>query len=127
TTTPQPGTRRRIAGTALAGTGARTQAGDRRMEDGALPRRAFARLAHRERPPTERLAIERVDGGLGLRVGGELDEGEPSRTPGLAVGHDLDLLDLSAALLEEGSKLRLTGLIRNVPDVQSLRHLADSR
>src|SRR5262245_39667915 len=87
-----------------------------------LAGRALARLAYRDRPPAERLPVERTHGGLGLRVAGELDEGEASRTARFTVGDDLDLRDLAPAFLEKGPQLRLAGLVRNVPDVQSLPH-----
>ena len=59
---------------------------------------------------------------LGFRIVGELDEGEAARPTGFPIGHDLDLLDLAAPLFEKRPELSFAGLIRNVPDVQSLRH-----
>src|SRR5262249_24880130 len=73
----------------------RLAGGSRRLSNrrGTLPRRALALLAHGERTTSEGLPVERADRGLGLRVAGELDEGETPRAASFAVGHDLDLLD----------------------------------
>src|SRR2546429_378982 len=82
----------------------------------------LAGLAHRERPAAERLAVQRVHGGLRLGVRRHLDEGEAPGAAGLAIGHDLDLFNLTTVLLEEGAQLVLVHLVRQVPDVQSLSH-----
>src|SRR5207249_5536234 len=82
----------------------------------------LAGLAHRERPAAERLAVQRVHGGLRLGVRRHLDEGEAAGPAGLAIGHDLDLVNLTTVLLEEGAQLVLVHLVRQVPDVQSLSH-----
>src|SRR5437879_10731102 len=79
---------------------------------GALPS-----LAHGEGAAPERLAVEGVDRRLRLGVRRHLDEGEAPGAAGLAIGHDLDLLDLTPVLLEEGPKLVLIHLVREVPNV----------
>src|SRR2546430_5676717 len=84
---------------------------------GALPS-----PAHCEGGAPERLAVEGVDRRLRLGVRRHLDEGEAPGAAGLAIGHDLDLLDLTPVLLEEGPKLVLIHLVREVPNVQSLSH-----
>src|SRR5439155_1222016 len=84
--------------------------------------RPLASLAHGERPAPERLAVEGADRRLGLGIGGQLDEGEAARPPGLPVGDDLHLLDLAPLLLEEGAQLRLVALVGQVAYVQSLSH-----
>src|SRR5205809_5883329 len=80
--------------------------------------RPLASLAHGERPAPERLAVEGADRRLGLGIGGQLDEGEAARPPGLPVGDDLHLLDLAPLLLEEGATLRLVALVGQVAYVQ---------
>src|SRR5439155_24093900 len=47
--------------------------------------RPLASLAHGERPAPELRAVEGADRRLGLGIGGELDEGEAARPPGLPV------------------------------------------
>src|SRR5439155_3841031 len=84
--------------------------------------RPLASLAHGERPAPELLAVEGADRGLGLGIGGELDEGEAARPPGLPVGDDLHLFDLAPLLLEQGAQLRLVALVGQVAYVQSLSH-----
>src|SRR5947209_635708 len=84
--------------------------------------RPLASLAHGERPAPELLAVEGADRRLGLGIGGQLDEGEAARPPGLPVGDDLHLLDLAPLLLEEGAQLRLVALVGQVAYVQSLSH-----
>src|SRR5207253_10672025 len=84
--------------------------------------RPLASLAHGERPAPERLAVEGADRRLGLGIGGQLDEGEAARPPGLPVGDDLHLFDLAPLLLEQGAQLRLVALVGQVAYVQSLSH-----
>jgi len=84
--------------------------------------RALASLAHGERPAPELRAVEGADRRLGLGIGGELDEGEAARPPGLPVGDDLHLFDLAPLLLEQGAQLRLVALVGQVAYVQSLSH-----
>src|SRR5437667_273657 len=84
--------------------------------------RPLASLAHGERPAPELLAVEGADRRLGLGIGGELDEGEAARPPGLPVGDDLHLFDLAPLLLEQGAQLRLVALVGQVAYVQSLSH-----
>jgi hypothetical protein len=62
----------------------------------------LARLVDDDGATAERLTVELVDRGLRLAVVSHLDESEASRSSGVAIGHDFDLLDLtSAAALEE--------------------------
>src|SRR5258705_466887 len=84
--------------------------------------RPLASLAHGERPAPELRAVEGADRRLGLGIGGELDEGEAARPPGLPVGDDLHLFDLAPILLEQGAQLRLVALVGQVAYVQSLSH-----
>src|SRR5439155_17008301 len=84
--------------------------------------RPLARLAHGERPAAELRAVEGADRRLGLGIGGELDEGEAARPPGLPVRDDLHLFDLAPILLEQGAQLRLVALVGQVAYVQSLSH-----
>src|SRR5204863_1890376 len=82
--------------------------------------RPLASLAHGERPAPELRAVEGADRRLGLGIGGELDEGEAARPPGLPVRDDLHLFDLAPLLLEQGAQLRLVALVGQVAYVQSL-------
>src|SRR5207244_496859 len=84
--------------------------------------RPLARLTHGERPAPELRAVEGADRRLGLGIGGELDEGEAARPPGLPVRDDLHLFDLAPILLEQGAQLRLVALVGQVTYVQSLSH-----
>jgi hypothetical protein len=93
----------------------------------ATTRGALARLTDGERTTPERLAVERVDRRLRLRVGRHLDEGEAARPPGLPIGHDLHFLYLPTILFEECPQLCLFALVREVPYVQSLSHSISAR
>src|SRR5437879_9263125 len=84
--------------------------------------RPLASLAHDERPAPDLRAVEGADRRLGLGIGGELDEGEAARPPGLPVRVDLHLFDLEPILLEQGAQLRLVALVGQVAYVQSLSH-----
>src|SRR5262245_60923491 len=77
-------------------------------------------LGDRQSSPAEGLSVERRHGLLGLGVGRQLDEGEAPRPTRLAIGDDLDVLDLTTVLLEERAQLRFVALVRQVTHEQSL-------
>src|SRR5258707_1219729 len=104
-------------GAGLAGTTGAAGGGRGGAAGGGPPLRSLARGGG---PAPELLAVEGADRRLGLGIGGELDEGEAARPPGLPVGDDLHLFDLAPLLLEQGAQLRLVALVGQVAYVQSL-------
>src|SRR5206468_2497677 len=115
--------RARIVAGELQDPGVPDRAGRRALAPAPAPAgRPLASLAHGERPAPELRAVEGADRRLGLGIGGELDEGEAARPPGLPVGDDLHLFDLAPLLLEQGAQLRLVALVGQVAYVQSLSH-----
>lgn len=64
----------------------------------ALSGRTRSRFTHGEFPPHEVLAIEALDGSLGLLRVVHGDEGEAARAAGFSVGDDLELGDVAVLL-----------------------------
>jgi len=71
----------------------------------AAPWRLLARFVDAEGPAADLPAVHDSDGGLGVGLRRHLDEGEPARAPGVAVGDDLHIGNFPPALLEERAKL----------------------
>ncbi len=67
------------------------------------------------------LAVERLNGSLGLIVVGHLDESEAFGPAGVAIVNDLSGRDL-AVLTKQLLKFRAIHLVAQVPDIQLLTH-----
>jgi hypothetical protein len=86
------------------------------------PRLALARLVDGERAPVERFAVELRDGRLRVLLAAELDEREPARLSGHAIGDDADAHDFTptgGACLTKTSFVRM---IREIPYVNASSH-----
>jgi hypothetical protein len=86
------------------------------------PRLALARLVDGERAPVERFAVELRDGRLRVLLAAELDEREPARLSGHAIGDDADAHDFAptgGACLTKTSFVRM---IREIPYVNASSH-----
>jgi hypothetical protein len=88
----------------------------------AAARLALARLVDGERAPVERFAVELRDRGLRVLLAAELDEREPARLSGHAIGNDADAHDFAptgGACLTKTSFVRM---IREIPYVNASSH-----
>ena len=84
--------------------------------------RTLLRDVDAERATFEILAVELVERLLGALRGGHLDKAEPARLTGHPIQHERDLADLAAGgelLVDEV----LSGVEREVTDVQTIRHV----
>ena len=61
---------------------------------------ALLRDADLQRAAVDVAAVGRLDGRVGLRRAGHLDEGEAARLAGVAIGDDLQVDDLAAVFFE---------------------------
>ena len=75
--------------------------------------------------PIELAAIELLDRRLGLLVRAHLDEGEATRTAGVAIHHDLRVGD-GPDLPEGVAQSDLGGVVRKIPNVKASTHLSMS-
>ncbi len=82
---------------------------------------AGASLAHTQRAAGKILAIELLDGGLGLGIGAHRDEAETAGTVRVPIHNDLDGRN-RAALLKDFLQFGFGGLIREVGDVETIAH-----
>jgi len=88
----------------------------------AAARLALARLVDGERAPVERFAVQFGDGRLRVLLAAELDEREPARLSGHAIGHDADahhFTPTGGACLTKSSFVRV---IREIPYVDASSH-----
>ena len=79
-------------------------------------------LVHAQVAPVELHAVQLLDRGLSFLVGRELGEREATRASGVAVHHEVEVLDVATVLREDG----LQGVLGRVPgevaDVETLAH-----